>query len=720
LDQPVEIYELVGAGALRSRLRVAAARGLTRLVGRERELEQLYGALGQAATGHGQVAAIVGEAGVGKSRLVWEVTHSHRVHGWLVLHAGSMSYGKPTSYLPVIDLLKGYLEVQDRDDPGKVRERVVGKLLTLDESLKAALPAFLGLLDAPIDDPHWQALDPAQRRQRTLDAIRLLFLRESQRQPLLVIFEDLHWIDGEPQALLDSCVESVPTARMLLLVNYRPEYGHRWGSKAYYTQLRLDALAPESAETLLDALLGDDTTLRPLKDLVVERTEGNPFFLEESVQTLVETRVLVGTPGAYRLTKPIDRTEVPATVHAVLAARIDRLPPAEKHLLQAASVVGKDVPYPILSAIVDEPEDALRRRIAHLQETEFLYETSLFPDLEYTFKHALTHEVAYGSLLQERRRALHGRIMEAIETLYADRLAEHVERLAHHALRGELWDEAPGYLRQAGRRALGRSAYRQAAGWLEQALEALGHVHESRATRELAIDLRLDLRNALWPAGDHAPILARLREAEALAEALGDQRRLVEVRQMLANSLRVGGESRLAIEVGERARAMAARLGDDSLSWRLSADMAAAHASLGEFRRAVELLGPVVDAVQDHPQGAQAVVGATFEPVYARLWLALALGSLGEFREACSEARKRSCSPVRISPPASLWPSWRSGWRGSTRAIWCRPSPRWSGLLRCAGSGTSWTGWAAPLLRSASPSCSRDGSARAGRSPTRG
>jgi hypothetical protein len=172
----------------------------------------------------------------------------------------------------------------------------------------------------------------------------------------------------------------------------------------------------------------------------------------------------------------------------------------------------------------------------------------------------------------------------------------------------------------------------------------------------------------LWPAGDHAPILARLREAEALAEALGDQRRLVEVRQMLANSLRVGGESRLAIEVGERARAMAARLGDDSLSWRLSADMAAAHASLGEFRRAVELLGPVVDAVQDHPQGAQAVVGATFEPVYARLWLALALGSLGEFREACSEARKRSCSPVRISPPASLWPSWRSGWRGSTRA----------------------------------------------------
>ena len=236
-----------------------------------------------------------------------------------------------------------------------------------------------------------------------------------------------------------------------------------------------------------------------------------------------------------------------------------------------------------------------------------------------------------------------------------------MERLAHHALRGELWDEAPGYLRQAGRRALSRSAYREAAGWLEQALEALGHVHESRATRELAIDLRLDLRNALWPAGDQAPILARLREAEALAEALGDQRRLVQVRQKLANALRVGGESRLAIEVGERARAIAARLGDDPLSWSVSADMAAAHVSLGEFRRAVALLGPVVDAVQDHPQGAQAVVGATFEPVYARLWLAQRWGRSASSGRRVSAARKRSGSPVRISPPASSWPRSRSG-----------------------------------------------------------
>ena len=303
LEAPVEVYEMLGAGPLRSRLQAAAARGLTRFVGRETEVEQLRQALGRAAAGHGQLVALVGEPGVGKSRLVWEVTHSHRTHGWLIVQASSVSYGKATPYLPVIDLLKGYLKIQDQDDPRAVREKVTGKLLTLDEALKPAVPAFLALLDVPVDDAAWSALDPPQRRQRTLDAVKRLLLRESQVQPLLVVFEDLHWIDGETQAVLDSLVESLPTARMLLLVNYRPEYAHRWGSKTYYTQLRLDPLPPESAEALLDALLGSDPALRPLKQLLIARTEGNPFFLEESVRTLVETKVLAGERGAYRLTE---------------------------------------------------------------------------------------------------------------------------------------------------------------------------------------------------------------------------------------------------------------------------------------------------------------------------------------------------------------------------------------------------------------------------------
>ena len=468
----------------------------------------------------------MGEPGVGKSRLVWEVTHSHRVHGWLVLQAGSVSYGKATSYLPVIDLLKGYFAIEDRDGPRAVQEKVTGKLLTLDRALEASLPALLSLLDVPTDDPQWPTLDPPQRRRRTLDAVKRLLLRESQQQPLLVVFEDLHWIDSETQALLDALVESLPAARMFLLVNYRPEYQPPWGSRTSYTQLRLDPLPPDHAEALLGALLGADAALEPLKRTLIARTEGNPFFLEESVRTLVETGALSGERGAYRLARPLPSIQVPATVQAVLAARIDRLQPGDKALLQTASVIGKDVPLALLQAMAEPAAGDLHAAIGRLQAAEFLYEASLFPDPEYTFKHALTHDVAYGSLLQDRRRALHGRIVATIERLYPDRLAEHIERLAHHAFRGDLWEKAVTYLRQAGAKALARSANREALAYFEQALTALTHLPETRETREQAIDVRFDLRDALFPLAEFGRIDEYLREAEALARSLDDQRRL--------------------------------------------------------------------------------------------------------------------------------------------------------------------------------------------------
>ena len=239
---------------------------------------------------------MVGEAGVGKSRLVYEFTHSHRLEGWLTVESASVSYGKATSYLPVIELLKSYFKIENRDDLRAMREKVTGKLLALDEALRPALPALLSLLDVPVDDQSWRALPPSGRRQQTLDAVKRLLLREAREQPLLVIFEDLHWIDGETQALLDGLVDSLASARLLLLVNYRPEYQHAWGSKTHYSQLRLDALPAESTAELLDALLGEDPGLAPLKQVLVRR--GNPFFLEETVRTLVETKVLAGERGA--------------------------------------------------------------------------------------------------------------------------------------------------------------------------------------------------------------------------------------------------------------------------------------------------------------------------------------------------------------------------------------------------------------------------------------
>jgi class 3 adenylate cyclase/tetratricopeptide (TPR) repeat protein len=446
LPDPVPVFELTGRGAARTRLRVAATRGLTRFVGRDAETAALHRALDQVRGGRGQVVALVGEPGIGKSRLVWELTHSHRVEGWRTLEASSVSDGQATPYLPIIDLLRSYLGVGDQDDGRRIREKITGRVLTLDEGLKPILPVLFALLSVQGDDAEWSGLDPAERRRRVSHALRRLVVRESQEQPVLLVLEDLHWTDPDTETILDDLVDSIPTVRMLLLVNYRPEYRHGWGSRGCYSQLRLDPLTPDTADALLEGLVGRESELGPLKSLLIERTQGNPFFLEESLRALVETQVLVGDPGAYRLVGPVHAIKVPATVQALLAARIDRLPPEQKHLLQSAAVIGKDVALPVLQMISDLPEADLRRGLAELQEREFLYKTRLHPDEEYTFKHALTREVAYGSLLHERRRALHARVVDALERLHPDRPADQAVRLAHHAFRGEVWAKALAYL----------------------------------------------------------------------------------------------------------------------------------------------------------------------------------------------------------------------------------------------------------------------------------
>jgi class 3 adenylate cyclase/tetratricopeptide (TPR) repeat protein len=633
MSEPVEAYEVTGAGTARTRLQAAASRGLSRFVGRDAETEQLRKALEQARAGQGQVVAVVGEPGVGKSRLFYEFTHSHRTEGCLIVDSGSVSYGKATPYLPVIDLLKAYFKIQDRDNQRDIREKVTGKLLTLDKTLEPALPAFLSLLDVATEDEQWQNFDPPQRRQRTLDAVKRLLLRESQVQPLLVVIEDLHWIDSETQAFLDNLVDSLPTARLLLLVNYRPEYQHGWGSKTYYRQLRIDPLPPESAEELLHALLGNDPTLKPLRQLLIERTEGNPFFLEESVRTLVETNALEGEWGRYHVAKTIESTQMPATVQVVLAARIDRLSPEDKRLLQSAAVIGEGFPFVILQAIVEFSEEELRRGLAHLQAAEFLYETSLFPDLEYTFKHGLTYQVAYNSLLAERRRALHAQILAAIEQLYPDRLAEQVELLAHHALRGEFWEKAVAYLRQAGIKAATRSANREAVAYFEQALVALQHIPESHDTLTQAVDLRIDLRQSLYPLGEIERILDNLREAETLAKALGDQHRLGWIAAYILNCFWSTGNKDRAIEFGQRALTIAEAVADIALQVEGNYRLGQVYWSLGDYRQAIACFERNVVCLKgDLIRERFGMPG--LPSVNSRAWMVWCLAEQGAFAEA--------------------------------------------------------------------------------------
>ncbi len=633
LTGPEEVFELIGAGPSRTRLQAAAARILTPFVGRQLEFDMLRQSLELARAGHGQIAAVIGEPGVGKSRLFHEFIRSHHTQGWLVLEAGAVSsYGKATPYLPVIDLLKAYFQVEGPDDGRGLRERVADKLLVLDETLRPSLPAFLMLLDVPVEDPQWQALDPPQRRRRTLDARKRLLLRESRAQPLLVILDSLQWIDTETQVFLDSVIESLPTARLLLLVNYRPEYQHGWASKTYYTQLRLDPLPPVRAEEFLRAILGNDASLQPLKQRLIERTEGNPFFLEESVRTMVETGVLVGELGASRLAKAISSIQVPASVQVLLAARIDRLPAEEKHLLQTGAVIGTEVPLPLLQAIAELPEATLHHGLASLQAAEFLYETRLFPDHAYTFKHVLTHEVAYGSLLLERRRALHARIVETLKALTGDRVAEQVEQLAHHALQGEVWDKALAYCRQAGEKAVARSAYREAIGYIEQALGTLSHLPETCDTYEQAIDLRLALRSALLPLGALGRILEALREAEAIAADRNDQRRLGQVSVFLSVHFRRMGAHDQALAAGQHALALATAGRDAVLHALANERLGTAYQAQGDYRRAIDCFRQTVASLEGarrHERFGQAFLPA----VHSRAHLASCHAELGTFAE---------------------------------------------------------------------------------------
>jgi len=638
LDPPIEVYEVVGAETVRSRLYAAAVRGLTRFVGRESELEQLRQALELARGGHGQVVAVVGEPGVGKSRLYWEFTHSHRIEGWLMVESGSVSYGKATAYLPVIELLKSYFQIETRDEPRKIREKVTGKVFSLDRALEPSLAAYLTLLDVPSEDPQWERLDPPQRRQRTLDGVKRLLLRESQVQPILVMFEDLHWIDAETQALLDSLLESLPTARLLLLVNYRPEYQHAWGGKTYYRQLRIDPLPPESAEALLVALLGNDASLPPLKHLLIEQTEGNPFFLEESVRTLVETQALTGERGAYRLLKPVEGLEIPASAKAILAARIDRLAPEDKRLLQAASVIGKDVPFTLLQAIADESEDRLRQGLGQLQASEFLYEARLFPDLEYTFKHALTHDVSYHSLLHDRRCGLHQRILQAIEHLAPERLTENLERLAHHAFHGEVWDKAPTYLRQAGAKAFARSANREAVAFFEQALAALSHLPQTRTMAEQAIDLRFDLRASLFALMDLKKAIGYIRDAEQLARAIDDQHRLARVFVYTSHHFLLSGDAQAARSLSESALAIAESLGDRPLQVVANLYCGATCIPVGNLGQAREHLEKTLQLLRG-ALGRERLGLHGFPTALVGHYLCWALAEMGEFDAAIVHGR---------------------------------------------------------------------------------
>ena len=673
VSRPVDAYELVGATSARKRLHAAVSRGLTPFVGRKTEIEIFQRLIEQTAIGRGQVFSMVGEAGMGKSRLVHEFVHYHVPSDWLVLEGTSVSYGKATAYFPVIELLRRYFAISEGEETESIQVKVINYVLKLDEMLKDAIPPILALLNALPDHKEdslagkgsngrrqdvidaitrFNSMEPQQRRRNTFDVLKRVFMRESQKNSLILVFEDLHWIDSETQAFLDSLVESLPMTRILLLVDYRPGYDQTWVDKTYYTQIRVDPLRSTGADELLQHLLGNNEDLAPLKELLIKRTEGNPFFVEESVRSLAETGILIGEKGGYRPGLKIESIRIPSTVQTVLADRVDRLSLDEKHLLQTAAVIGVIVPLPLLRSVSELPDDELYQYLARLQAAEFLYETNLFPELEYTFKHALTNEVVYGALLHERRTSLHGRIVGALEGIAGDNLQDHIEELAHHAFRGELWDKAVVYSKEAAARAVSRSSFRNAVFWFEQALEAVRHLPETPDTLKHAVDFRFEIRNALFMLGDFEQGLKYLEEARAAAVALNDRSRLGMLFNFMTAHAQIQGNSEQAINYANQALNHTKALEHLDLHIVAHYFLGVAHHNVGQYDQAIGVLERALSLIGDRKHerfGTPVIVS-----VVCRAWLVRCFAQIGKFREAVAYGDQAIQIGVESNHPYSV------------------------------------------------------------------
>ena len=631
---PVPTYAIHGLLRRRAGVPRCGARPLSRFAGRTQELALLHERLAQALGGQGQVIGIAGEPGLGKSRLLAEFVHRLRGRPVTYCEGHCLAYGRATPYLPVRDLLRRLWDLPDAAPATATTATVRQHLCEAGVTSEEEVLLLLQLLDVPVDLAPVAALDPQERQARAFALLSHVIRQTSRRQPLLLAVENLHWIDPTSEEWLASLVERLGDMPVLLMATYRPGYQPSWLRHSAATQMALPQLSPRDSLVVLQSVPQGAQLPVPVQEAIAAKAAGNPFFVEELTWAVVEHGDHAGT------------VPVPDTIEAVLAARIDRLPPEEKRLLQTAAVIGTEVPVPLLQRLAGLPENMLQQGLAHLQGREFLYETHLFPDQVFTFKHALTREVAYGSLLHERRRALHIKIVDALEALYPDRLGEYAEHLAYHALQGEVWDKALSYCRQAGEKARHRGAVREAVTYYEQALDALGHLPEHPDTGVLALDLHRRFGGLLSLVGAHQRSLALLGEAAARARELDDRAQLGGVLARMVTVRMIFGDVEGALAAGQEAMELAARLGDPALHVHASYHLGQTYAGIGDYGRAAVLLRGNVAAL------------ARSTPGEMRLWciksqarLAEVLGILGEF----AEGRRHGEEALRLAMMDEPW-----------------------------------------------------------------
>lgn len=521
--EPQEIFELIKSSKVDTRIAASEAKGLTRFVGRKNSMAALMGAYEKARSGSGQVVGVIGDAGVGKSRLLLEFKNQLLQHEIICLEGRCLPFGSAMAYTPILDILRSYFEIKEGDQKDLIKKNMAEKILKVDRNLEYVLPPFHDLLSLGVEDEAYQKLEPMQKREKAFEAIRDLLIHESQNRPIIIVVEDLHWIDKTTEAFLGYLIEWLANSRALLVLLYRPEYTHPWGSKSYYNRIGLDQLTPKSSAELIQTILREGEPVSELRELILQRAAGNPLYMEEFTRTLLENGSILCRNQKCELIKNASEIQVPPTIQGIIAARMDRLEDNLKRTMQVASVIGRDFAFRILETI-SEMRKELKPYLLNLQGLEFIYEKRLFPELEYVFKHALTQEVAYNSLLQKRRKEIHEKIGAAIETLWPQRLEEFYEMLAYHYSKSENSLKAFQYLKLSGVKAMRKHSSLEAVRFYKEAIEVLDKMPETRDRKKEQFEVRLSMAYAMvyanWPDGS----LENIQECEQLAKGFGDDK----------------------------------------------------------------------------------------------------------------------------------------------------------------------------------------------------
>jgi class 3 adenylate cyclase/tetratricopeptide (TPR) repeat protein len=654
-EAPVKAYRVIAPSTRRSRFDVSAERGLTPFLGRERELELLLDGLERAKSGRGQAFSIMGEAGVGKSRLLYEFRKAVANEDVSFIEGRCLSYSTNVAYHPIIDLLKSTFDIHEDDNDDRIRDRVRKGLKDMGVETSSTLPFVLELLSVNDSGIDALSLTPEARRDRTLEALRQVVLKGSETRPLVMAIEDLHWVDKSSEEALKSLLDAISGAQVLLLFTYRPEFVHTWGAKSYHSQVNLMRLSNRETLAMAAHILGTEVIGPDLEELILEKTEGIPFFVEEFIKSLKDLGMIEWKDSGYYLAKDIKDMAIPGTIQDVIMARVDALPDGAKTVLQTGSAIGREFSCELIKRVTGVPQPEMVSHLSVLRDSELLYERGIFPQAMYVFRHALTQEVAYDSLLQKRKQEIHGRVAQAIEQLYPDRPEEFCEVLGHHHCMSDNHEKAYQYLKLSADKAAQRYSLWEAFGFNKQALGELKKLPETEANKRRGIETRLLMVTPMMALGFPEDSLEILQEGERLAKELGDGRSLAQLYGAMGVWYMLRGDLREGTERSEDAFKMAEATQDVELMAPVGFQFCSSCLGPGLYFRMAEVAPRVIASLESTGRESESF-GWQFN-LYAGLVsiYGYALACLGRFDEAEAQLEKALQFATRIDDPMSVW-----------------------------------------------------------------